>query len=326
HADAGVADVQAAVFAKGGRAARQSSLLGQLDARRLNPQHSAVRHGVARVGGEVEEDLLDGMHVRADLRQADAAGDHDLDVGGEDAPQQPGQIRHEPAQVRRLEVEARAAGEAEQLLHHHAAAQRRRHDVAQVGVRVAALGGERLRDELGVRQYDRQQVVEVVREPARELADRLHFLRLAQLLLQRPPLRDVLGDRLEALDPAVGAPHRRNAATARCRSVTSVPTPITPLTGPATLSRIGENHASNTVPNTSTVEDNVSPASARRTSASAWGRSAYSSYTDRPTSWPGRKPSASSPRPSTIVKMPCWSNANSTSGAPAITVRSRSLL
>src|SRR2546426_1036581 len=80
------------------------------------------------------------------------------------------------------------------------------------------------------------------------------------------------------------------------------------------------------MPYTSTTEENASPARARRTSARAWGRSAYNWNTDCPTSCAGRTPRASSPRPSAGVNVPCLPNANSTSGAPAITVRRRSLL
>src|SRR3989454_8568341 len=53
----------------------------------------------------------------------------------------------------------------------------------------------------------------------------------------------------------------------------SVPTPITPTTAPSG-SRTGEYHASNTAPNTSTVDESVSPVRARRTSAIACGKSA----------------------------------------------------
>src|SRR2546427_302613 len=51
-------------------------------------------------------------------------------------------------------------------------------------MRVGALLGESLRDQLGVRQDDGEQVVEVVGNPAGELADRFHLLGLAQLLLE----------------------------------------------------------------------------------------------------------------------------------------------
>src|SRR5205807_2171028 len=55
---------------------------------------------------------------------------------------------------------------------------------------------------------DGEQVIEVVGDAARELADRLHLLRLAQLVLQHAPLGHVLRERLEAIDRAVAPPQR----------------------------------------------------------------------------------------------------------------------
>src|SRR5438309_1796359 len=75
-------------------------------------------------------------------------------------------------------------------------------------MRVGALLGESLRDQLGVRQDDGEQVVEVVGNPAGELADRFHLLGLAQLLLEGAPLGDVFGNRLEAFDPPIAPSHR----------------------------------------------------------------------------------------------------------------------
>src|SRR5947209_7839054 len=77
-----------------------------------------------------------------------------------------------------LELEARAPREAEQLLHHDAPAQGRRHHVAQIGVRGFLRRGDRPREQLRVGEDDREQVVEVVGDTARELADRLQLLRL----------------------------------------------------------------------------------------------------------------------------------------------------
>jgi len=47
-------------------------------------------------------------------------------------------------------------------------------------------------DELGPSRDHGQEVVEVVRDAAREPPDGLHLLRLAQLLLEVPALADVL--------------------------------------------------------------------------------------------------------------------------------------
>src|SRR5438445_1058385 len=62
-------------------------------------------------------------------------------------------------------------------------------------MRVGALLGESLRDQLGVRQDDGEQVVEVVGNPAGELADRFHLLGLAQLLLEGAPVPEDGSDR-----------------------------------------------------------------------------------------------------------------------------------
>ena len=53
--------------------------------------------------------------------------------------------------------------------------------------------------DLGAAQNHSEQIVEVVSDASSQLADRLHFLSLAELLLQLPPLRDVA----EGPDPAV---------------------------------------------------------------------------------------------------------------------------
>src|SRR5207247_1886122 len=371
HADPGVTHREADVLARPHRPPCLALIFGQVHAPGLDPQHAAVRHRIAGIGDEVEEDLLRGVHIGAHVGEVVLARGDDLDVGRQDTAQEPGQIADQAAEVDRLELEAGAAGEPEQLLHHHAAPQSRRHHVPQVGLGIRLAGRKRLRDQLGVREDDGEQIVEVVSDAAGELADRLHLLGLAQLLLERAPLRHVLRDRLEAVDRAVGAPHRaageadqdllavpalphdllpfdhvfdleaaedalalvrvrvhvdaewRSADSARHRSVMSVPTPITPATAPS-ASRTGEYHASNTTPKTSTVDENISPVRARRTSASACGSSANISKAERPMSRAGRTPTASSPPPSTIVTPASRPSATSTRAAPAMTVRSRS--
>jgi len=65
----------------------------------------------------------------------------------------------------------------------------------------SAEGEPRLRCGLEIADDDRQEVVEIVRDASRKLADALHLLRLRQLLLRAlqrhlrlPPFRDVAGD------------------------------------------------------------------------------------------------------------------------------------
>jgi hypothetical protein len=56
------------------------------------------------------------------------------------------------------------------------------------------VAAEHVGQELGHPDDDREDVVEVVRDAAGELADRLHLLRLAQLALERDPLGHVAAD------------------------------------------------------------------------------------------------------------------------------------
>ena len=56
--------------------------------------------------------------------------------------------------------------------------------------------------ELGVAGDRGQRVVEIVRDPAGQPADRLHFLRLPQLILELPSIGDVLHGADHARRPA----------------------------------------------------------------------------------------------------------------------------
>ena len=123
----------------------------------------------------------------------------------------------------------------------------------------------------------------------------------------------------------LAASARRNACSARRRSVMSVATPTTPEMEPF-RPRTGEYCASNSNPNNSTRAVTDSPAKARRTSATACGTSPSSSKNDLPMSIPGRTPSEWSPLPSASVKTPFGSSENRMTGEPATTVRRRCLL
>ena len=61
---------------------------------------------------------------------------------------------------------------------------------------MATVGGH----ELGEPENDRQQIVEIVGDARRQSPDRVHFVRLPDLCLERPPFRDVLDDRDEMRD------------------------------------------------------------------------------------------------------------------------------
>ncbi len=65
---------------------------------------------------------------------------------------------------------------------------------------------EVVRKDLGVADHHREEVVEVVGDAARELAHRLHLLRLAKLPFRPKPLREIAGDAEDG--PVLVRPHR----------------------------------------------------------------------------------------------------------------------
>ena len=71
--------------------------------------------------------------------------------------------------------------------------------ISCAGPAQAGIGTEALEQELGVAGDDHQEVVEVVRDAAGEAADGFHFLRLAELLLQRARFGDVFHENFEGV-------------------------------------------------------------------------------------------------------------------------------
>jgi hypothetical protein len=100
--------------------------------------------------------------------------------------------------VGRLGIECLAAGEGQQALRQRggtAAGTLRRGDEAAKVVEASPVDADL--DELQIAHHAGQEVVEVVRQPAGQLADRLHLLTLAQHLLAVLLLGDVAADREE---------------------------------------------------------------------------------------------------------------------------------
>ena len=154
-------------------------------------QHAAAVHGVASVRGDVEQRGLQLRPVgldRADLRRklhdhrhalADRAFDQLAHVGDQDVDVD--LFRHE-----RL-----AAREREQLRGQRCRVGRRLHD--RLGESdPLRLGQFRPAQHVGRALNDGQQIIEVVGDAAGELAERLHLLALAQLLLGLGPFLHLL--------------------------------------------------------------------------------------------------------------------------------------
>ena len=118
----------------------------------------------------------------------------------DDARQHREQARHDRVQVEDLGRQELLAAEREQLPREGRGAIGRLADLADV-VHDRIVGLQPLLDEVGVADDGGEQVVEIVRDAAGEAADRVHLLRLAQLLLAieqhaaRLPVAERVADR-----------------------------------------------------------------------------------------------------------------------------------
>ena len=113
-----------------------------------------------------------------------------------------------------LRLELLATREGQHALREGGAALRRLQGIGHQGRHPRIVADAPL-DELEAAHHGRQQIVEIVRDAAGELADRIHLLRLEQRLarlLERllgvAPLGDVAGDLGEAAQAAIGVADR----------------------------------------------------------------------------------------------------------------------
>jgi len=143
---------------------------------------SAAGHRVARVDQEVEQHLFELGRIDAHGRGRIAGFDGEFDVLAEQRVGQFAQGRHHRGQIDHARLVAVAPGEGQQPPGGRRALLRRRQDALHVSAEF------RLRAELRAQQlrlaHDRgEDVVEVVHHAARQAADRLHLLRLQELVL-----------------------------------------------------------------------------------------------------------------------------------------------
>ena len=171
-------------------------------------QRAAVGHRVARVQGEVEQHLLHLAGIGLNRIQPGLEHRHQLDPLAEDTAQHLDGLGDERVQLERPRLEGLAPAEREQLSGQRGSAACTRFDAAQMTRRGAVRVDLRLR-ELRVAEHAEEKVVEVVRDPRRQLADRLDLLRLTELFLGGAAVGDVLGHRDGALRLPVGVAKQR---------------------------------------------------------------------------------------------------------------------
>ena len=163
---------------------------------RADGELAAVRHGVAGIDGEIDDDLLELMEVGLDRPQIARLIERQLDILAEQAREQDGQFRQHIAELKHLRAQGLLAREGKQLTHEPGGAVRVLldvHDVLEGRVGRPVVHQQ----EVGEADDRRQHVVEVMGDAAGELTDRLHLLALGDLHLERALLRGVdgIGDR-----------------------------------------------------------------------------------------------------------------------------------
>jgi hypothetical protein len=157
-------------------------------------QDAARRHGVTRVQGEVEQRQLELMRIALRDRSG-RLGQRQPDPRAKRALQQPPHPLHQSAQIDGPHLQGLAPRESEQPLHEYPGAlgrlQRARDHPLRAGIAdSAALKKIETADDR------RQQVVEVVRDPAGQLAHALQLLRLSQRVMRLGELGRARGDPL----------------------------------------------------------------------------------------------------------------------------------
>jgi hypothetical protein len=161
--------------------------------RRLDPDGSPVRHGVARVHHEVHHHLFELPLVGPDEAQGGLVVEGQAHPLSHETVQEVGDVGQDGAQVESLGEHALLAGECEELSHEAGRAIHVLADLDEIRVlRVARVMAQQ--EQVRMAGDGSQEVVEVVRDAARELAKGLHLLALDELRLERLELGHVVED------------------------------------------------------------------------------------------------------------------------------------
>ena len=140
-------------------------------------------HRVARIDRQIDDDLLELAGVGAHRAEVAAMLDDQLDGLAEQPLEQMRHFGHDVGQLEDLRAQRLLARESEQLPGQPGGAVRVRLDLLDVVI-VAVAGRVAHHHQVAMAHDRGQDVVEVVRHAAGELADRLHLGRLRDLALE----------------------------------------------------------------------------------------------------------------------------------------------
>ena len=146
----------------------------------LDCELSAVRHGVARIGREVHDDLLDLHRIRLNFPDVLSGREDELNV----LANKPGQhfiyFANHPIQVQKLQRLHLLAAKGEQLPGEIRSPARCCHDFLNITAK-RMFAAQRIQHQLGVRANDHQEIVEIVSHASSKPAYGVHFLCLLEL-------------------------------------------------------------------------------------------------------------------------------------------------
>ena len=185
HARARVADLEHHVGAGRRRAAaRRWRDFACLHVGGADHEPSPVGHGVAGIDGQVHDHLLDLAGVCLDSIQRRLGHDDEVDRLADEPLQHGLHAGHDAVELQHLGREHLLAAEGEELARQGGRLVRRLADA--LGVLAQGVDrGQAPEHQVAVAADDHEQVVEVVRDTARELAHRVHLLRLPEMVLAR---------------------------------------------------------------------------------------------------------------------------------------------
>ncbi len=183
----------------------------EFDVPGLDRQVATLRHCIARIHDEVHQDLLELTVVGANRTELRLEFRHKLYAVLDKATKHLLHPRHELVDVEDRGAKNLVAAEREELARERRRARRRTDHLHQVVVGRFA-GTQVIHHQVAIAHDHGEHVVEVMRDAARELAHRLHFLRLPKLRLEQLPVAHVRADAKKSQRRAVCIAHHAGAS------------------------------------------------------------------------------------------------------------------
>ena len=159
----------------------------------LDDHTAAERHGVACIQRQIQNDLIQLPGIHLHVPRLFGLPGYDLDVGRNQPSQHLDQIGHGGIYVQHFGLQHLLAAEGQHLPCEHGGARARFTDILNVPAPAVSRieVGDR---QVAVAQDDGEQIIEIVRHPARQAPYRLQLLRLAEIGFQALALGHVTHD------------------------------------------------------------------------------------------------------------------------------------